>query len=52
MNQSLLVVTKRDGRTERINLDKFIAYWAAEGISQRSRARVEPRSHIQFYDGI
>ncbi len=26
MNQSLLV-TKRDGTTERINLDKTIAYW-------------------------
>ncbi len=61
MNQNLLV-TKRDGSTERINLDKIhrVLDWAAEGlhnvsISQvelRSHIQVELRSHIQFYDGI
>jgi ribonucleoside-diphosphate reductase alpha chain len=53
MNQSLLV-TKRDGSTERINLDKIhrVLDWAAEGLSNVSISQVELRSHIQFYDGI
>lgn len=53
MNQSLLV-TKRDGRTERINLDKIhrVLDWAAEGLNNVSVSQVELRSHIQFYDGI
>lgn len=53
MNQSLLV-TKRDGRTERINLDKIhrVIDWAAEGLKDVSVSQVELRSHIQFYDGI
>ncbi|MGG5215583.1 class 1a ribonucleoside-diphosphate reductase subunit alpha [Rahnella variigena] len=53
MNQSLLV-TKRDGRTERINLDKIhrVIDWAAEGLQNVSVSQVELRSHIQFYDGI
>ncbi len=53
MNQSLLV-TKRDGRTERINLDKIhrVLDWAAEGLNNVSISQVELRSHIQFYDGI
>ncbi|GKX55999.1 ribonucleoside-diphosphate reductase [Leminorella grimontii] len=53
MNQSLLV-TKRDGRKERINLDKIhrVLDWAAEGLNNVSVSQVELRSHIQFYDGI
>ncbi|MGY0161818.1 class 1a ribonucleoside-diphosphate reductase subunit alpha [Edwardsiella tarda] len=53
MNQSLLV-TKRDGRKERINLDKIhrVLDWAAEGLQNVSVSQVELRSHIQFYDGI
>ncbi len=53
MNQSLLV-TKRDGRTERIDLDKIhrVLDWAAEGLSNVSVSQVELRSHIQFYEGI
>lgn len=53
MNQSLLV-TKRDGRTERINLDKIhrVLDWAAEGLQNVSVSQVELRSHIQFYEGI
>ncbi len=37
MNQSLLV-TKRDGTTERINLDKIhrVLDWAAEGLNNVS----------------
>lgn len=53
MNQSLLV-TKRDGGKERINLDKIhrVIDWAAEGLQNVSVSQVELRSHIQFYDGI
>ncbi|MGL5389200.1 MAG: class 1a ribonucleoside-diphosphate reductase subunit alpha [Serratia sp. (in: enterobacteria)] len=53
MNQSLLV-TKRDGSKERINLDKIhrVIDWAAEGLNNVSVSQVELRSHIQFYDGI
>ncbi|MCP1065877.1 ribonucleoside-diphosphate reductase subunit alpha [Serratia symbiotica] len=53
MNQSLLV-TKRDGRKERINLDKIhrVIDWAAEGLNNISVSQVELRSHIQFYNGI
>ncbi len=53
MNQSSLV-TKRDGRTERINLDKIhrVLDWAAEGLNNVSVFRSSHASHIQFYDGI
>lgn len=53
MNQNLLV-TKRNGSTERINLDKIhrVLDWAAEGLHNVSISQVELRSHIQFYDGI
>ncbi|HGJ5891603.1 MAG TPA: class 1a ribonucleoside-diphosphate reductase subunit alpha [Arsenophonus apicola] len=53
MNQSLLV-TKRDGHKERIDLDKIhkVITWAAEGLKDVSVSQVELRSQIQFYDGI
>ncbi|MGL5758204.1 class 1a ribonucleoside-diphosphate reductase subunit alpha [Plesiomonas sp.] len=53
MTQSLLV-TKRDGREERIDLDKIhrVITWAAEGLNNVSVSQVELRSHIQFYNGI
>ena len=53
MNQSLLV-TKRDGSKEKINLDKIhrVLDWAAEGLENVSVSQVELRSHIQFYEGI
>ncbi len=53
MNQSLYV-TKRDGRKERIDLDKIhrVVDWAAEGLHNVSVSQVELRSQIQFYDGI
>ncbi|WP_213989772.1 class 1a ribonucleoside-diphosphate reductase subunit alpha [Sodalis sp. dw_96] len=53
MNQSLLV-TKRDGSKEKINLDKIhrVIDWAAEGLENVSVSQVELRSHIQFYEGI
>ena len=53
MNQEL-TVTKRDGRKEKINLDKIhrVITWAAEGLENVSVSQVELRAHIQFYDGI
>lgn len=53
MNQSLLV-TKRDGHKEIINLDKIhqVIDWAAKGLENVSVSQVELRSHIQFYNGI
>lgn len=53
MNQGLLV-TKRNGSKERINLDKIhrVLDWAAEGLTNVSVSQVELRSHLQFYDGI
>ncbi|VFP86712.1 Ribonucleoside-diphosphate reductase 1 subunit alpha [Candidatus Erwinia haradaeae] len=53
MNQSLFV-TKRDGRTERIDLDKIhrVLNWAAENLHNVSVSQVELCSRIQFYPGI
>ncbi|WP_432787195.1 Ribonucleoside-diphosphate reductase 1 subunit alpha [Oligella sp. MSHR50489EDL] len=53
MNKSLLV-TKRDGRQEPLDLDKIhrVLDWAAEGLDNVSVSQVELRSQIQFYDGI
>jgi len=53
MNKSMLV-TKRDGNKEPIELDKIhrVIDWAAEGLNNVSVSQVELRSHIQFYDGI
>lgn len=53
MNTALLV-TKRDGRTEPLDLDKIhrVVTWAAEGLENVSVSQVELRSHIQFYAGI
>ncbi len=53
MNKALMV-TKRDGRQEVINLDKIhkVITWAAEGLDNVSVSQVELRSRIQFYEGI
>ena len=47
-------VTKRDGRTEAIDLDKIhkVIAWAADSLDNVSVSQVELKSHIQFYDGI
>ncbi|QCI16438.1 ribonucleoside-diphosphate reductase subunit alpha [Buchnera aphidicola (Aphis craccivora)] len=49
-----LFVTKRDGRKEKINLDKIhkVLNWAAKGLENISVSQVELRSRIQFYDNI
>lgn len=53
MNSNLMV-TKRDGKLEPIDLDKIhrVITWAAEGLDNVSVSQVELRSHIQFYEGI
>jgi len=49
-----LFVTKRDGRKEKINLDKIhkVLNWAAEGLNNISVSQVELCSRIQFYNNI
>lgn len=53
MNQQILV-TKRDGTTEKIDLEKIhrVITWAAKGLNNVSVSQVELRSQIQFYNGI
>ena len=49
-----LMVSKRDGRSEPLDLDKIhrVVTWAAEGLDNVSVSQVELRAHIQFYSGI
>ncbi|QCI23734.1 ribonucleoside-diphosphate reductase subunit alpha [Buchnera aphidicola (Macrosiphoniella sanborni)] len=49
-----LFVTKRDGRTEKINLDKIhkVLNWASEGLNDVSVSQVALCSRIQFYNNI
>lgn len=49
-----IMVTKRDGRKEPIDLDKIhrVIAWAAEGLHEVSVSQVELRSRIQFYEEI
>lgn len=49
-----LMVCKRDGRTEPLDLDKIhrVVTWAAEGLDNVSVSQVELRAHLQFYPGI
>jgi len=50
----MIQVTKRDGRKEPLDLNKFhkVVAWACESINNVSESEVEIKSHIQFYDGI
>lgn len=54
MNARGILVTKRDGSTEHLDLNKFhkVVMWACEGISGVSASEIEIKSHISFYDGI
>ncbi|WP_294948543.1 class 1a ribonucleoside-diphosphate reductase subunit alpha [Sulfurivirga sp.] len=54
MTDSQILVTKRDGRKEPLDLEKIhrVITWAAEGLEDVSVSEVELRAHIQFYDGI
>ncbi|MBM6549647.1 class 1a ribonucleoside-diphosphate reductase subunit alpha [Marinomonas ostreistagni] len=51
---STLTVTKRNGTTENINLDKIhkVITWAAEGLENVSVSQVELKAQIQFFEGI
>jgi len=53
-NTSEILVVKRDGQKEPIDLEKIhrVITWAAEDLDDVSVSEVELRSHIQFYDGI
>lgn len=52
--QKNLMVTKRDGRKEPIDLEKIhrVIIWASEGLENVSVSQVELSAHIQFYEGI
>lgn len=47
-------VTKRDGRKEPLDLEKFhkVVAWACEGITGVSESEIELKSQIQFYNNI
>ncbi|WP_371193030.1 class 1a ribonucleoside-diphosphate reductase subunit alpha [Glaciecola sp. SC05] len=49
-----LLVTKRDGSQEAIDLDKIhqVVTWAASGLEDVSVSQVEIKAQIQFYNGI
>ncbi len=49
-----ILVTKRDGRQEKLDLEKIhrVVIWAADGLQNVSVSQVELQAHIQFYDGI
>lgn len=53
MNGTILVV-KRDGSREQLNLDKIhrVVFWACEGLAGVSPSEIELRSQLQFVDGI
>jgi ribonucleoside-diphosphate reductase alpha chain len=53
MNNNLLV-TKRDGKQEFIDLEKIhkVVTWAANGLDDVSVSQVEIKAQIQFYNGI
>ncbi len=50
---SQILVTKRDGEREPMDLDKFhkVVSFACDGLSGVSASEVEIKSHIQFYNG-
>lgn len=54
MSTETMNVTKRNGKTEPIDLEKIhrVITWAAEGLEKVSVSEVELKSHIQFYDGM
>lgn len=50
----MINVTKRDGRTEVLDLDKIhrVLGWACEGITGVSISEIELKSQLKFYEGI
>ena len=51
---SITRVTKRDGRLEPLDLNKFhrVVAWACDGLSNVSASEIELKSRVQFYDKI
>jgi ribonucleoside-diphosphate reductase alpha chain len=51
---SVIRVTKRDGRHEPLDLNKFhrVVAWACEGLNNVSASEIELKSRVQFYDKI
>ena len=49
-----MYVTKRDGRKEELDLDKFhkVVFASTDNITGVSASEVEIKSHLQFYNGI
>ena len=49
-----LMVTKRNGREEKIDLEKIhrVIDWAADGLENVSVSQVELKAQIQFFNGI
>lgn len=54
MSPKSIMIIKRDGSKEDLNLDKLhkVVFHACESISGVSPSQVEIKSHIQFYNGI
>jgi ribonucleoside-diphosphate reductase alpha chain len=51
---SAIRVTKRDGKLEPLDLNKFhrVVAWACEGLNNVSESEIELKSQVQFYDKI
>lgn len=49
-----ILVTKRDGRKEPLDLEKMhkVVFWATRDINGVSASELEIKSHLQFYSGI
>ena len=54
MIQNIINVTKRDGKKEILDLEKFhrVANFACDGLNGVSASELEIKTHIQFYDNI
>lgn len=50
----MIRVTKRDGRLEPLDLQKFhkVVQWACDGLTGVSASEIEIKSQVQFYDKI
>lgn len=53
-SDSTILITKRDGSKEPLNLDKIhqVLFWATEDITGVSVSDIEMNSKIQFFDGM
>jgi len=49
-----ILVVKRDGKKEALDIDKFhkVVSWACENITGVSQSEIEIKSHVQFYNNI